>query len=168
MVTAAVTGSGSGTINGVSRTDPTAPMTPPPGMRRPALVYDGDCGFCTRAAQVARRILPRDCAVTPWQGTDLASIGVTPARAQREVLWVSRSGEVSGGAPAVAEALRTAGGLWVVLGLALRVPPLSWAALGVYRVVAANRMRLPGGTAACALPTPEPSDRRDGGSQPAA
>jgi predicted DCC family thiol-disulfide oxidoreductase YuxK len=130
----------------------------------PALVYDGDCGFCTRAAQVARRILPPDCAVTPWQATDLASIGVTPTRAQREVLWVSRSGEVSGGARAVAEALRTAGGLWVVLGLALRVPPLSWAAWGVYRVVAANRMRLPGGTAACALPTREPSGLRDGGS----
>ena len=155
----------------MSRTDPTAPITPPagaPSTRRPALVYDGDCGFCTRAAQRARRILPRDCAVTPWQGTDLASIGVTPARAQREVLWVSRSGEVSGGAPAVAEVLRTAGGLWVFLGLALRVPPLSWAAHGVYRVVAANRMRLPGGTAACVVTTPGPSDRQDWGSKPPA
>ncbi|MGY1705756.1 thiol-disulfide oxidoreductase DCC family protein [Geodermatophilus sp. SYSU D00697] len=141
----------------------TAPRSVPGG---PALVYDGDCGFCTRAAQVARRILPRDCAVTPWQLTDLASIGVTSERAQREVLWVSRSGRVSGGARAVADALRAAGGPWTLLGVALRVPPLSWVADGVYRLVAANRMRLPGGTAACAVPPPD--QQRRGGSGTAA
>ncbi|MGY1642383.1 thiol-disulfide oxidoreductase DCC family protein [Geodermatophilus sp. SYSU D00703] len=133
----------------------------------PALVYDGDCGFCTRAAEVARRLLPRDAAVTPWQTTDLAAIGVTPARARREVLWVSRSGRVSGGARAVAEALRAAGGPWALIGVALRVPPLSWLARGVYRLVAANRMRLPGGTAACAVPQPEADRPRRDGSNPA-
>ncbi|MGY1692119.1 thiol-disulfide oxidoreductase DCC family protein [Geodermatophilus sp. SYSU D01105] len=138
-------------------------MTAPRGaLDGPALVYDGDCGFCTRAAQVARRILPRDCAVTPWQRTDLTSIGVTSARAQREVLWVSRSGRVSGGARAVADALRAAGSPWTLLGVALRVPPLSWVADGVYRLVAANRMRLPGGTAACAVPPRSPDEQRGG------
>jgi predicted DCC family thiol-disulfide oxidoreductase YuxK len=137
-------------------------------MSRPTLVYDGDCGFCTLAAERARRLLPPDCAVTAWQVTDLASLGVTRARARREVLWVSRSGQVAGGARAVAEALRTAGGPWALLGLVLRLPPLSWAAQAVYRVVAANRTRLPGGTAACALPPRSPSDRQDGGSAPRA
>ncbi|MGY1591708.1 thiol-disulfide oxidoreductase DCC family protein [Geodermatophilus sp. SYSU D00708] len=134
-------------------------------MRRPVLVYDGDCGFCTRAAEVARRLLPPDAAVTPWQSADLASLGVTPARARREVLWVSRTGRVAGGARAVAEALRAAGGPWAVLGVVLLVPPLSWAAAGVYRLVAANRMRLPGGTAACAVPPP-PDEHRGGAAEP--
>jgi predicted DCC family thiol-disulfide oxidoreductase YuxK len=135
-------------------------------VREPVLVYDGDCGFCTRAAAVARRLLPPGCAVTPWHATDLVSLGVTAARARREVLWVSRTGRVTGGARAVAEALRAAGGLWATLGIALRVPPLSWAAQGVYRLVAANRMRLPGRTAACAVPPRSPGEHRGGGTEP--
>jgi predicted DCC family thiol-disulfide oxidoreductase YuxK len=34
----------------------------------------------------------------------------------------------------------------------MRVPPLRWIAHGVYRLVANNRDRMPGGTAACKLP----------------
>jgi predicted DCC family thiol-disulfide oxidoreductase YuxK len=62
---------------------------------------------------------------------------------------------VAGGARAVAGALRAAGGSWAVLGAVLSVPPVSWVAQGVYRVVAANRYRLPGGTAACRVPPRE-------------
>ena len=121
-------------------------------MHQPGLIFDGDCAFCTRSAGFARRLLPAGCAVVAWQLTDLSAIGVTPARAQREVLWVFPSGTVVGGARAIAEVLRASGGLWALLGLVLLVPPISWAAQAVYRIVAANRMRLPGGTAACALP----------------
>jgi predicted DCC family thiol-disulfide oxidoreductase YuxK len=122
------------------------------------LLYDGDCGFCTRSARLARRILPANCAVAPWQGTDLAALGTTEVRAQREVLWVSRSGSVSGGARAIGRALMAAGFPWAVLGVPLLLPPLSWVAGGVYRLVAANRMRLPGGTPACAVPPAHPAD----------
>ena len=127
-------------------------------VRRPVLLYDGDCGFCTRSAQVARRILPGDCTVASWQETDLAALGATAARAQREVIWVPRSGPVSGGARAIGRALLAAGLPWALLGIPLLVPPSSWLAGGVYRVVAANRMRLPGGTAACAVPRPDGPD----------
>jgi predicted DCC family thiol-disulfide oxidoreductase YuxK len=130
-------------------------------VQRPALVYDGDCGFCTRSAAVARRVLPADCAVVPWQGADLAAVGTTAARARQEVLWVPRTGMVVGGAPAVAAALRAAGSGWAVLGRLLQFRPVGLLAGVVYRVVAANRMRLPGGTAACALPPrPDDEDRR--------
>src|SRR3712207_4331297 len=129
-------------------------------MDRPALVFDGDCAFCSRCAALARRILPADSAVLPWQQVDLDAIGVTPERAQCEVLWVDRDGGVVGGAPAVARALRAAGGFWAVLGVLLSVPPIRWLAPPVYRLVAANRYRLPGGTAACRVPAPE--DRPSG------
>ncbi|TYP86823.1 thiol-disulfide oxidoreductase DCC family protein [Blastococcus xanthinilyticus] len=127
----------------------------------PTLVFDGDCAFCARCADAARRILPADCAVTPWQSFDLAAVGVTPERAQREVLWVGADGAVTGGAPAVARALRAAAGVWRVLrlvGVLLSLPPVRWVAPPVYRLVAANRHRLPGGAAACrvVLPPPEP------------
>jgi predicted DCC family thiol-disulfide oxidoreductase YuxK len=119
---------------------------------QPTLVFDGDCGFCTRSAEVARRILPAGVAVTAWQFADLAALGTTAERAQREVLWMGADGRVSGGATAVSRALGAAGGVWASLGWLLAVPPVSWLARGVYRVVAANRMRLPGGTPACAAP----------------
>jgi predicted DCC family thiol-disulfide oxidoreductase YuxK len=125
-------------------------------VQRPALVFDGDCGFCTRSAAVARRVLPADCAVVPWQGADLASVGATAERARQEVLWVPRRGDVVGGARAVAAALRAAGPGWALLGRLLQLPLVRVLADRVYRVVAANRMRLPGGTAACALPPPQP------------
>ena len=124
-------------------------------VRRPVLLYDGDCGFCTRSARVARRILRGDCTVASWQETDLVALGTNAARAQQEVLWLSRSGSVSGGARAIAHALLAAGFPWALLGVLLLTPPLSWVARGVYRLVAANRMRLPGGTADCAVPPTE-------------
>lgn len=124
-------------------------------MTAPTLVYDGDCGFCTRSAGLARRILPASCEVSTWQATDLGRFGATPERAQREVLWVSADGSVVGGAGAVAAALRAAGFPWAVLGLLLQLPPVSRLARPVYRLVARHRMRLPGGTAACAVPPAE-------------
>ncbi|TFV51720.1 DCC1-like thiol-disulfide oxidoreductase family protein [Blastococcus sp. TF02A_35] len=125
-------------------------------MQRPALVFDGDCAFCSRSAGLARRMLPADADVVPWQQVDLASAGVTAERAQREVLWVDRHGTVTGGAAAVALALRAAGGPWALLGFLLWLPPARWLAPSVYRLVAANRYRLPGGTAACRVPSAPP------------
>lgn len=133
-------------------------------MGRPTLVYDGDCGICTRAA---RHIVPRggprtgprprvpaDAEVVPFQFADLRALGTTAARAEHEVLWV-HDGRVYGGAQAVARLLVHAGGAWAVAGHVLRVPPFRWLAHGGYRLVAANRHRLPGGTPACALPAAE-------------
>ncbi|MCP9960162.1 thiol-disulfide oxidoreductase DCC family protein [Streptomyces sudanensis] len=119
---------------------------------RPVLVYDGDCGFCSTSVGFAeRRIRPR-CTVTPWQLADLEELGVTRRRAEHEALWVTPSGEVYGGSRAVARLLLSARGAWPVLGALLTLPLVRRAAHRVYRLVADNRHRMPGGTAACALP----------------
>ncbi|MEV4193631.1 thiol-disulfide oxidoreductase DCC family protein [Streptomyces toxytricini] len=119
---------------------------------RPVLVYDGDCGFCTTSARLAERYVRPRCDVVPWQFADLGALGVSRDRAAYEVLWVTPSGAVHGGARAVAKALLSAGGAWPVLGGVLGLPGVRRAADGAYRLVAANRYRLPGGTAACAVP----------------
>ncbi|MDG9718902.1 DUF393 domain-containing protein [Streptomyces sp. DH24] len=119
---------------------------------RPVLVYDGDCRFCTTSVTFLERLLRPDCSITPWQFADLASLGSTRRRAEYEALWITPTGRVYGGAQAVARLLLRAGKGWAVLGALLTLPPLRWAAHGVYRIVANNRDRLPGGTAACALP----------------
>ena len=119
---------------------------------RPVLIFDGDCGFCTTSVGVVRRLMRPRCEVVAWQHADLASLGVTAERARYEVLLVTPTGRVYGGAQAVAKILLNAGGVWSVVGAVLSLPPLRWAARAVYRLVADNRGRLPGGTAACAVP----------------
>ncbi|MFF9554905.1 thiol-disulfide oxidoreductase DCC family protein [Streptomyces albus] len=126
---------------------------------RPLLIYDGDCGFCTSAVRFGeRRVRPR-CEPVPWQFTDLDALGVTTDRAEHEVLWVTPAGTVYGGARAVAKALLSAPGAWPLLGALMMLRPLRWAADGLYRLVAANRHRLPGGTPACAAPPRTPQGR---------
>ncbi|MFI7382902.1 thiol-disulfide oxidoreductase DCC family protein [Streptomyces sp. NPDC049813] len=123
---------------------------------RPLLVFDGDCGFCTTSVRFAERYVRPRCAIVPWQFTDLEPLGVTQERAEYEVLWVTPAGTVYGGAQAVAKALLSARGAWPVLGAVLTLPPVRWVAHGVYRLIADNRHRLPGGTAACAVPGRRP------------
>ncbi|MFD7897138.1 thiol-disulfide oxidoreductase DCC family protein [Streptomyces sp. NPDC059743] len=120
---------------------------------RPVLVYDGDCAFCTTSVTFLERHLRIRCAVTPWQFTDLASLGTTRQRAEYELLWITSAGSVHGGAQAVAKLLLNAGKGWAWLGGMLTLPPFRWIAHGVYRLIANNRERMPGGTPACALPT---------------
>ncbi|MFG2140073.1 thiol-disulfide oxidoreductase DCC family protein [Streptomyces sp. NPDC048650] len=120
--------------------------------KQPVLVYDGDCAFCTSSVRFAERRLRPRCTATPWQFTDLDALGISGQRAEHEVLWVTPAGDVYGGAQAVAKLLLSAPGGWPLVGAVLTLPPARWAAHGVYRLIARNRHRLPGGTAACALP----------------
>ncbi|MBC3841641.1 DUF393 domain-containing protein [Streptacidiphilus sp. 4-A2] len=126
----------------------------------PVLLYDGDCAFCSSSVRYAERWF--DAArweTVPFQFADLTALAgftggqVTERRAEHEVLWITPDRRVYGGAQAVARLLlRTRRPLWSALGGLMTLPPFRQAAAGVYRLVAANRQRLPGGTPACALP----------------
>ncbi len=129
-------------------------------MRQPrrfdaTLVYDGDCAFCTRCVQWMERYVPVRLTVVPWQWADLGALGVTQAQAEHAVQLVEASGRRSSGALAIARLLVQARGPWAGLGALMMVPPASWLAAAVYRLIAINRDRMPGGTAACALPQAE-------------
>jgi predicted DCC family thiol-disulfide oxidoreductase YuxK len=123
-------------------------------------LYDGDCAFCTSCARVIERRIPTRAGVVAWQHADLDDLGVTEGQAQAAVLWVAPRGgrgrRVDAGADAVARLLVDAGSWWRVVGWVLGHPPVLWVARPVYRLVARNRHRLPGGTPACRLPAPEP------------
>ncbi|WP_081982976.1 thiol-disulfide oxidoreductase DCC family protein [Streptacidiphilus albus] len=140
---------------------------------QPVLLFDGDCAFCSSSVRFAERRLDADrWEAVPFQFADLDALAaftgglVSPERAEHEVLWITPTGRVYGGAQAAARLLlRTRRPLWSVLGALLTLPLLRQAAAGVYRVVAVNRHRMPGGTAACALP---PAARRAAAQPPAA
>lgn len=88
--------------------------------------------------------------VVAWQRADLARLGLTAEQCREALQWVGADGEHVEGAAAVAASLRHAGKGWAVVGWLLSAPLLRTVADRVYRLVARNRHRLPGGTAACA------------------
>lgn len=118
---------------------------------RPLLLFEGDCGFCNRCARFIARRMPTTAELKPWQRVNLAAYGVAEARVRYEIVWVDTAGRQYGGAQAIARLLIDSGGVWAVLGHPLRVPPLRWLAHAVYRLVANNRSRLPGGGPACGV-----------------
>jgi predicted DCC family thiol-disulfide oxidoreductase YuxK len=112
------------------------------------LVYDGDCGFCTRAADWAVDRLPVGTHVVASHELDLSAVGLTLADVQRSAWWLDGDRR-AGGHESIARCLIAIGGRWRLVGRLLFVPPVSWIAAVVYRLVARFRHRMPGGTAAC-------------------
>lgn len=125
----------------------------------PILVYDGDCGFCTRSVQF---VLQHDTRGT----VRFAARDGEAGRAVRErhphlktvesLLWVeTRDGRevVAIYSDAVLQTARYLGGIYGVLGaLGARVPRVLRDP--VYNLIARIRTRIMGGAAACHLPAP--------------
>ena len=131
---------------------------------RPVFLYDGDCSFCTTCAQFIERRIPSDAQVIPWQFADLDALDVTQPEAEEAVVWVDGPRPHPAGPEAIARLLVDAGSYWRLLGRVLDLPPVRWLAWPVYRLIARNRHRMPGGTAACSLPQAEREARGSGGS----
>lgn len=125
------------------------------GGMTPVLVYDGDCGMCTRAASlVSRRLRPSADTydVEPSQALDLETLGLTAHQCEEALQWVGADGEVSSAQDAVARMLLASRPVLRPAGAALLLPGVNPLAGVVYRWVARNRHLFPGGTAACQLP----------------
>lgn len=119
---------------------------------RPLLVYDGDCAFCTLWVQRLERWLGRFPEAQPWQWLELDEIGLTSTDVARYV-WLLVGERRFRGHAAFAALLRMQkSSLCRFAGWLLVTPPVSWAATLGYSLIARFRHRLPGGTAACALP----------------
>jgi predicted DCC family thiol-disulfide oxidoreductase YuxK len=117
----------------------------------PTFVYDGDCAFCTSCAEFASRRIPTRARLVPWQFADLDALGLTVERCEQAVQWVD-SGGIAAGPDAIARLLSSSSRIWRAAGWLLRLRPVRALAWPAYRWVARNRHRMPGGTAACALP----------------
>ena len=111
-----------------------SPVGPVPN-RRPTMLYDGACGFCTRTAELAQARLPDRVAWVPYQSADLPAYGLSEAEVSRSVHLVDPSGRVEHGSAAVARVLVHSGGGWALVGRLLLAPPVSVIAEVVYRLV---------------------------------
>lgn len=74
-----------------------------------------------------------------WQDLDLAEVGLTEDIVTREAVWIDAEGQKFTGHAAVAKSLIYIGGLWGVAGRLLLLPPFSWIARPIYRLIATNR-----------------------------
>jgi predicted DCC family thiol-disulfide oxidoreductase YuxK len=120
-------------------------------------VYDGDCAFCSSCARFIERHIHTPASVVAWQLADLGALGLTAEQCADAVQWAGGDGRVASGPAAIRRLLRTATGtsgrlFWRPAGLVLGLPPVAALAGPVYRWVARNRERMPGGTPACAVP----------------
>ena len=52
------------------------------------LIYDGECGFCTRWARWAKVRLPSHVRVEPWQVLELEALGLTRQEVEAAVCWL--------------------------------------------------------------------------------
>jgi predicted DCC family thiol-disulfide oxidoreductase YuxK len=136
--------------------------------RNPVFVYDGDCAFCTSCARFIERWIPTRARVIPWQFADLDALGLTREQCVEAVQWVGADRRVAAGPDAIALLLRHGGRMWPMVGRLMQVSLVRAVAWPAYRWVARNRHRLPGGTAACAVPAPAaaPTPRRHADAHP--
>lgn len=74
-----------------------------------------------------------------WQDLDLAEVGLTEDIVTREAVWIDAEGQKFTGHAAVAKSLVYIGGLWGAAGRLLLLPPFSWIARPIYRLIATNR-----------------------------
>lgn len=114
------------------------------------LIYDADCGFCTRSAKWLAS--SGNVNIKPWQGIrDLEALGLTEEMVETAAYWAD-GGTVSAGAEAaIAQALIARGKGWQVAGQIILLPGVRFAASRVYKLIAKNRHAMPGGTDACRL-----------------
>jgi predicted DCC family thiol-disulfide oxidoreductase YuxK len=116
------------------------------------LIFDGDCGFCTSAAnQIVKRSKAKIVAV-PWQFTDLAQYSLTQAQVADQV-YLAIDDENFAGHEAFAMVFRVQPNAFLrFIGKTMMSRYLRWFSMPIYRLVARYRHKLPGGTPACKLP----------------
>jgi predicted DCC family thiol-disulfide oxidoreductase YuxK len=130
-------------------------MTTTPGPSHPYLIYDADCGFCTRTANwlAARGTV----AIRPWQAVaDLGELGLDEQLVTEAAYWVEDGRPAGRGAVAIGRALIARGGVSWPLGRLILSRPVAPLAARIYALVARYRFALPGGTGACRLPQGRP------------
>lgn len=120
--------------------------------RKLLVLFDSDCGFCSRCVHHAvGPWFAADCRPVAFHTVDLAVHDLTVDKCAETLHCVAPDGEITLGHEAVAAILIRSRSPWPLVGRALLLPGIRRVAAGGYALVAGNRYRLPGGTAACRI-----------------
>ena len=105
------------------------------------LITDGECGFCQRTAGKLTKLVPQGWKNLPSDQLT-QTYGLTPEDLAHSVWLIEFNGDQPikySGAKAVGKVLRMRPGFWSAIGWLTFIPPMSWVAAGLYRLVANNR-----------------------------
>jgi predicted DCC family thiol-disulfide oxidoreductase YuxK len=89
--------------------------------------------------------------MTPYQFIRPEDFGLTLKDCETALQYVSKGGRVSAGHEGYRQMLIELGGFYLVLGRLMRLPGYYGTANIVYRWIAKNRHKMPGGTPTCSL-----------------
>lgn len=108
-------------------------------VRRPLLVYDGDCEFCLIWIEYWKRLTGEHVDYAPFQEAAARFPEIPLARFQTSVQLILPDGRRFGGAHAVFQSLATVPGRGWMLRSYERIPGVSLTSESFYRVVATHR-----------------------------
>jgi len=119
------------------------------------LIYDGDCKFCRLSLEFGIKHLRAFPQYVAFQKIDPKDFGLT-SKDVRSQIWLAQktpsTATALGGHLAAGAILKLQPSRWLrVLGWLASTPPTSWVANLLYKLIAANRHRLPGGSRACKI-----------------
>ena len=119
---------------------------------RGLLIYDGECGFCSRTAAWLRRRMPEGFEIQPSQRIEhLDELGLDRVEVHEAAYWIDPDGRKHRGHLAIIRALEASGGVLGFVSRTGKVWPVEPLASWLYDVVARNRHRLPGASDHCHL-----------------
>lgn len=122
------------------------------GERKLLVLFDSDCGFCSRCVHVAvGPWFSARCHPVAFQAADLSIHNLTVDKCAEALHCVAPDGRVTVGHEAVAAILRQSRFPWPLVGRAMMLPGVSRLSAWAYALVAGNRQSLPGGSAECRL-----------------
>ena len=117
--------------------------------KKPTLLFDGDCGFCSASVEWLKQKV--EFEAVPFQFSKYQQFGISESEMNSQV-WLIDDGEKFGGAVAFARLLGKSQVVWLrIIGAFLLLPGVKFIAQKVYALVANYRHLLPGGTPACRL-----------------
>lgn len=124
------------------------------------LLFDGDCGICSRSAEIAENIDRRDLfVITPYQmfpEEELRRFGLDYEKCNRKLQVITRRGRVHSGAIGINYFLWQYFPWSLLVALIYLVPVILIGELIVYRLVARYRHHISGwlGLRACLIKQP--------------
>jgi len=119
------------------------------------LIYDGDCQFCQLSLEFGLKHLKIFPKYAAFQRISPADFGLTKSEVQAQIFMASKAPSdlpPAGAHLAAAEILgMQKNPIYRLAGWFIANPPFSFLASRVYRWVAKNRHRLPGGSRQCKI-----------------
>ena len=116
------------------------------------LLYDGDCGFCTKSALFAKSRLAKDLDIITWQSVDdLKKYDLSVNDVTKRAYFIDDENKAIGGSKAIFSVGKLMKNPWRLIAKFLSLPIFSWITETVYKLVAKNRHHMPGSTQSCRI-----------------